>query len=104
MITLEMLPLHVRGAVVADVERWVALAWVRPDGHPGAWAFREIDVARVRLILELRDELSLDEAVLPTVLSLLDQLYDARRQMLAVHSAIDALPAPARDAVLRGLA
>ena len=103
MITLEMLPQHVRGVRVTDVERWVALAWVRPDGAPGAWLFHEIDVARVRLIVELRDELSVDEAVLPTVLSLLDQLYDARRVMRALHHAIAALPEPAREAVLREL-
>ncbi len=103
MITLDMLPHQVRGLRLADVERWVALAWVRPDGKPGAWVFREVDVARVRLIVELRDELSLDEEALPTVLSLLDQLYEARRQMRAMAKAITAAPEAARDAVLREL-
>ena len=103
MITLDMLPRQVRGLRLADVERWVALAWVRPDGAPGAWMFREIDVARVRLIVELRDELSLDEEALPTVLSLLDQLYEARRQMRAMAQAITLAPEAARDAVLREL-
>jgi hypothetical protein len=58
------------------LERWIAQDWVRPDAHDGVYAFREIDVARVRLILELRDELDVSEAALPVVLLLLDQLYD----------------------------
>ena len=44
MITIEMLPQRVPGLMLADVARWVELAWVRPDGQPGAWMFREIDV------------------------------------------------------------
>ena len=101
MITIEMLPQHVPGLRLADVARWVELAWVRPDGRPGAWMFREIDVARVRLIVELRDELSLDEDALPTVLSLMDQLYEARRQMRAFRHALAAASQEVRDAVLR---
>ncbi len=103
MMTLEMLPRQVRGLRLADLERWVALAWVRPDGAPGAWVFQEMDVARVRLIVELRDELSLDEEALPTVLSLMDQLYEARRQMRAMAQAITAAPEAARAAVLQAL-
>ena len=103
MITIEMLPQRVPGLRLADVTRWVELAWVRPDGRPGAWMFRDIDVARVRLIVELRDELSLDEDALPTVLSLMDQLYDARRHMRAIRHALGAAPTEVRDAVLREL-
>ena len=69
----------------------------------GGWLFHEIDVARVRLIVELRDELGLDEEAMPTVLSLLDQLYEARRQMRALRQALAAVPAEAREAVLREL-
>ena len=101
MITIEMLPQRVPGLRLADVSRWVEMAWVRPDGQPGAWLFREIDVARVRLIVELRDQLSLDEEALPTVLSLMDQLYEARRHMRALRHALAAASPEAREAVLR---
>ncbi|WP_216850878.1 chaperone modulator CbpM [Acidisphaera sp. L21] len=103
MITLEMLPRHVRGVRVEDVTRWVALAWVQPEQGPAGWLFREIDVARVRLLVELHDDMDLAEDALPIVLSLLDQLYDARRQMLALRGALEAVPAEAREAVLRAL-
>ncbi len=101
MITIEMLPQRVPGLQIADLTRWVELAWVRPDGGPGAWVFRDIDVARIRLIVELRDELSVDEEALPTVLSLMDQLYEARRHMRALRHALAAVSPEAREAVLR---
>jgi chaperone modulatory protein CbpM len=74
---LTVLPTLPRG----DLERWIDHDWVKPDGQPGAYVFRDIDVARVRLILELRDDMEIDEATLPVVLSLLDQLYDLRRRL-----------------------
>jgi chaperone modulatory protein CbpM len=69
------------------LERWIAEDWVRPDRRDGAYAFAEIDVARVRLILELRDEMDVNEAALPVVLLLIDQLYDLRRQMRVLGEA-----------------
>ena len=65
---------------------------VRPDGPPGGYVFREIDVARVRLIVELRDALRLDEEALPVVLSLMDQLYEERRRLRRVRDALVAAP------------
>ncbi len=103
MITLEMLPRQISGVRLEDVQRWIEHAWVRPDGVPGDWRFQPIDVARIRLIVELRDELSVNEEALPTVLSLLDQVYEARRQMRAICRALDAAPLDTRDAVLRAL-
>jgi chaperone modulatory protein CbpM len=73
-----------------DLERWIDFEWVRADGLPGRYLFQEIDVARVRLILELRDELEVNEAALPVVLLLLDQLYDLRRQMLILQQGVGA--------------
>ncbi len=103
MITFEMLPQCIAGLRLDDVSRWVELSWVRPEPNAGSWLFHDIDVARVRLIVELRDELDLGEEALPTVLSLLDQLYDARRQMHALRRALGTLPTDTREALLREL-
>ena len=73
MITIETLRIQVRGLADSDLQRWIDNAWVRPDGAPGRYLFREIDVARIRLILELRDEMQVNEEALPVVLSLLDR-------------------------------
>ncbi len=103
MITLDMLPQQIVGLRIDDVSRWVELSWVRPDQGSAGWVFREIDVARVRLIMDLRDQFSFDEEAMPTILSLLDQLYEARRQMHAIRQALSAVPPEAMDAVLRAL-
>ena len=87
MITIDVLVAQVSGLSRDDLERWISNKWVRPDRQAGGYVFREIDVARVRLIREMRDELEVNEAALPVVLSLLDQLYDLRRHMRDLHEA-----------------
>lgn len=102
MITTETLFIRVQGLRHEDLEHWIGQAWVRPDGEPGRYLFHDIDVARVRLILELREQMQVNEEALPVVLSLLDQLYEARRRMRRVRDALDqAAPAELRQAVLR---
>ena len=81
MIGLELIVTQIYGLQREDLERWIAHDWVRPDGPAGAYVFRDIDVARVRLIRELRDDMGIDEDALPVVLSLIDQIYDLRRQL-----------------------
>jgi chaperone modulatory protein CbpM len=81
MISVEVLLGEIPSLPRQDLDRWISNAWIRPDGRPGAYAFHDIDVARVRLIQELRDDLDIDEMALPVVLLLLDQLYDLRRRL-----------------------
>ena len=101
MITVQALSATV-GVAEAEITRWVELTWLRPDGSPGGWLFREVDVARVRLIAELR-ALRLDEEAMPVVLSLLDQLYAARRGMRLLQQAVDEAAPEAVRARLRVL-
>lgn len=104
MITIETLVVTVAGLDRAELERWIASAWVRPEGDAPAWRFREIDVARVRLIVELRHELRIDEEAMPVVLSLLDQLYATRRQVRRLGEVLRAVaPEEVRRAVLERL-
>ena len=85
---------------VAEIETWVRLSWLRPAGEPGRWLFAEVDVARVRMIAELRT-LRIDEEAMPVVLSLLDQLYATRRDLRTVLDALDqAAPPEVRTAVI----
>lgn len=104
MITIDMLVVTVAGLDRADVEHWIAQDLVRPAGQGGAWLFRDIDVARLRLIQELRHDLRLEEDALPVVLRLMDQLYDARRQLRRLRDAVEqGATADGRDGVLRVL-
>jgi chaperone modulatory protein CbpM len=109
MITIDVLMAEFSGLARADLERWIANRWVRPQAGPqgdaqgdaAGYRFREIDVARIRLILELRDEMQIDEDTLPVVLSLLDQLYDERRRLRELCAALEQV---APEEVRRSLA
>lgn len=97
MITIETLTAPPSGPPRQDVERWILNDWIRPEGADGAWRFRRIDVARAQLIWELRSDMQVNEEALPIVLSLLDQLYDLRRQMRTISEAFaEAIPATGR--------
>jgi chaperone modulatory protein CbpM len=82
-----------------ELERWVVEQWVLPDNAGGTYVFQEIDVARVRLIVDLRRDLALDDQAIPVVLHLLDQLYALRRRVKALSVAIDGLPPDLKEAV-----
>jgi chaperone modulatory protein CbpM len=104
MITIETLTRSVTGLNADDLRRWIDNAWVRPDGQPGQYRFHDIDVARLRLIVELRDDLGVDETALPVVLSLLDQLYETRRNMIRLRAVIETVvPEDLRGRILDDL-
>jgi chaperone modulatory protein CbpM len=104
MITIDAVVVTVAGLDRAEIEHWIAEDWVRPMGSQGAWEFGDIDVARLRLIRELRHELHLDEDALPVVLRLMDQLYDARRRLRRLRDAVErAAPPELHQAVLAAL-
>ncbi|GAC1489502.1 MAG: chaperone modulator CbpM [Acetobacteraceae bacterium] len=69
---------------------WIAEEWVRPEHRGGQLLFQEIDVARLHLILDLRQTLEVEQGAVPVVLSLLDQLHETRRQMRHLLEALDA--------------
>jgi chaperone modulatory protein CbpM len=105
MITIEVLCARVAGLRAGEVEQWIGNAWLRAEGPPGHYRFDEIDVARVRLIRELRNDLGIEDETLPVVLSLIDQLYAARRQMRRLRRAVEeAAPDEVRQAILTTLA
>ncbi len=84
-----------------EITRWVERGWVLPEpGIEGVWVFRQIDVARIRLVRDLQQDLGLAEDVLPMVLSLLDQLYDMRRTVKTIARALETQPPAVRSAVL----
>lgn len=87
-----------------ELDAWIERRWVRPEpATGGGWEFQEIDVARVRLIYELRYELAIADDSLPVVLSLTDQLHALRGRLKSVLGAIEAQPEPVRAAILAAL-
>jgi len=82
---------------------WVERGWVRPEGEAPGWEFQEIDVARVRLIHDLRRGMDVGEDAIPLVLSLLDQVYELRAQLKSVLLAVQAQPEAVRQAIRAAL-
>ena len=83
MITLDILVARFPGLEAGQLQEWMAEGMVRSEPGP---SFTEIDVARIALMMELREDLALDDAALPVVLSLLDQLYTLRRELAALRA------------------
>ncbi len=92
--------------VVAEIEvdhgeivSWIERRWVLPSEAEDGYLFDEADLARVRLIAELRRDLEVGEEAMPLVLRLLDQIYTLRRALSELQGAVKALPDDARAAV-----
>ncbi|MFC2999440.1 chaperone modulator CbpM [Falsiroseomonas tokyonensis] len=81
MMTLEVLCARFEGLDPEDLRGWIGAGLLRADAEGETLVFQEIDVERVRLILELRETLALEEEALALVLSLLDQIYALRRRL-----------------------
>ena len=94
--------------VVARIERltlrelrlWVREGWVRPARSERGPVFDDLDVARLRLLCDLRKDMVLPTDVMPTVLTLIDHLHRTRRELRRVTEAIDEQPTEVRRAVI----
>jgi chaperone modulatory protein CbpM len=58
---------------------WIDEGWLRPDANQSSREFSDMDLARARLIWDLRNELGVNDEAVPVVLDLLDQIYSLRR-------------------------
>jgi chaperone modulatory protein CbpM len=91
--------LQVSGVRRAELRRWIAQGWVLPERRAGDFWFREIDVARVRRVSEIRRDMAVAEEGVPMVLSLLDQVYGLRDQLCRLAEAVEAQPSDVRKAI-----
>ena len=103
MIAFEELVGRFEGLDRRELVHWVENRWVLPERQQDTWTFHEVDVARVELILEIRKEFSIDDDALGLVLSLLDQVYDLRRQLGRLCDALADQPGDIQAAIRRAL-
>ena len=82
-----------------ELTGWIERGWVRPESGDAGWVFQEIDIARVRLIHDLRRDMDVGEDTIPVVLSLLDQVYEVRARLKALLRAVEAQPETVRQAI-----
>ncbi|MBX3499569.1 MAG: hypothetical protein KF889_09000 [Alphaproteobacteria bacterium] len=103
MTTLEEL-LRLHGTLTpARIERWIAVGLLRPEGDDDPPRFAAIDVARVQLLIELREDLAIDDSALEAVVPLLDQVHTLRHRLARLADAIARQPEEVRRAIAAAL-
>ena len=96
--------MHDIHAVIAMVEgldeerlwAWVEERLVQPAEAGGEMRFREVDVARLRLLVTLGEDLAVDAEALPVVIRLLDQIHGLRRALRTLGEAVARQPEEVR--------
>ncbi len=83
-----------------ELRTWLRAGWIRPIWSESGPLFDDLDVARIRLICDLRKEMALPSDAVPMILSLLDQVHALRTELQRLGQAIDWQPEETRAAVL----
>lgn len=67
------------GIKVKTLEFWIEQEWLVPETTSSGTGFTDVDVARVRLIRELKNDLGANDEGIAVILHLMDQLHGMRR-------------------------
>jgi len=71
-----------------DLDAWIREALISPQEDGGDLVFSEMEYARIRLICTLHYDLEVNADTLPIVISLVDQLHQARQRLLRLTAAV----------------
>ena len=90
------------------LERQVLLTWIEegvisPQRDQEGYLFDQVDESRVALACDLHFRMGLDHASLPVILSLIDQLHDARHHLRALTRAVAEQPDAIQEEITRGM-
>ncbi len=83
-------PLRSTGVELEALEAWVEAGWLvrHRDGEPER--FTEIDLARARMIRDLREDMGVNDEGIGVILDLVDQIHGLRHTLRQLLTAIDA--------------
>jgi chaperone modulatory protein CbpM len=95
---------NVAGLRLETLRVWIDRGWLTPRRDREGYRFREIDIARVRLIREFSTDLDIGDDAMDVILPLLDQLHGLRRQLHRLADAVNAQPEEVRRRVADHLA
>lgn len=73
------------GLQVQTLELWLEQRWLIPEQTSAGTNFSDMDVARARLIRDLKDDFGVNDAGVDVILHLLDQLHGLRRAFDQLH-------------------
>jgi chaperone modulatory protein CbpM len=79
------------------LEVWLAEGWLQPDQKAGEPMFSDADLARARLIQDLRGDLGVNDEGIGVVLNLLDQVHGLRGMLRQLLSGLEAEPPEVRE-------
>jgi len=71
---------------------WIEEEWLMPGGSVAEMSFSEIDIARARLIRDLKIDLGVNDEGVGVILNLLDQLHGMRRTLMELREVIRTVP------------
>lgn len=91
---------RVRRLTLRELRVWVSEGWVRPAQGEAGPVFDDVDVARIRLVCDLRKEMALPNDAVPVVLTLIDRLHETRRELRCLTEALEAQPDTVRREVV----
>ena len=74
------------GVQVQTLEFWLEQEWLIPERTADGMNFSEKDVARARLIQDLKTDLGVNDEGIDVVLHLIDQLHGMRRALAQLHA------------------
>ena len=88
------------------LERQVLLTWIEegvvaPHRDEEGYLFDRVDESRVALACDLHYRMGLEHASLPVILSLIDQLHDARHHLRALTRAVAEQPETVQQEITR---
>ena len=98
-LTEQMVLAEIRRLTRRELDLWVREGWVRPRVGEAGSIFDELDVARLRLLCDLRKDMALPADAVPVVLTLIDRLHQTRRDLRVLVEALDEQPEELRRAV-----
>lgn len=74
------------GIEVQTLEFWLEREWLIPEQTPSGPGFSDIDLARARLIRELKADIGANDEGIDVILHLVDQLHGLRRALAQLRS------------------
>ena len=82
---------------------WIDRGWLSPERGETGFRFRDIDIARLRLIHDFHAGMELGEDALDVILPLIDQVHGLRNQLGRLAAAVEAQPAAVRKGIAAAL-
>jgi chaperone modulatory protein CbpM len=76
------------GLQVQTLDFWLEQRWLIPEETSAGMNFSDMEVARARLIQDLRTDFGVNDEGVDVILHLIDQLHGLRRALAQLHKDI----------------